>query len=49
MNIRKPNHQTWAVSAINLAKTTDLSWRQIANVLGVPKSTCSDYLRKTVG
>lgn len=33
-------------SAINLATTTDLSWRAIGRALGIPKSTCSDNLRK---
>jgi hypothetical protein len=36
----------WQESAIKLAKTNTLSWREIARVLDVPKSTCSDMLRQ---
>ena len=36
---------TWKQKAILLADTGTLSWRKIANLLGVPKSSCSDYLR----
>ena len=38
--------KAWKKEAINLAMTTDLSWRKIANQLGVAKSTCSDLLRE---
>lgn len=36
----------WQVSAVALANTGVLSWREIANSIGVPRSTVSDYLRK---
>lgn len=35
----------WKASAKVLSETTELSWREIAKVLGRPKSTVSDYLR----
>lgn len=40
------NNENWLKSAINLATTTDLSWRKIGLALGVSKSTVSDALRK---
>lgn len=36
----------WKQDAISMAESGDYSWRQIALSLGVPKSTCSDMLRK---
>lgn len=36
----------WTKRAIQLATTTDLSWRKIALAVDVSKSTCSDALRK---
>lgn len=38
----------WKVAAEALARTSGMSWRQIAKELGVSKSTCSDYLRKVM-
>jgi hypothetical protein len=35
----------WKVQAIKLAKTEAISWRSISEVLGVARSTVSDYLR----
>lgn len=36
----------WKKDALKLMTSTDFSWRQIAKEVGIPKSTCSDYLRK---
>lgn len=36
----------WKELAIELARNTDKSWREIAKEVGVSKSTCSDFLRK---
>lgn len=36
----------WQIRAKYLAMTTTMSWRQIADVVGQPKSTVSDFLRK---
>ena len=36
----------WKIQAVELAKAGSLSWRAISKVLGVPKSTLSDHLRK---
>lgn len=36
----------WKEKALNMAKTTNLSWRQIASEIGKSKSTVSDFLRK---
>lgn len=36
----------WQREALNLAFTTNLSWRKIAKKIGVAKSTVSDFLRK---
>lgn len=38
----------WKEKALELAKNTELSWREIARVLGKPKSSCSDFLRKEI-
>lgn len=38
--------QNWTKRAINLATTTDLSWRKIADAIDIPRSTVSDALRK---
>lgn len=38
----------WKESALEMAINTGKSWRKIANELGVSKSTCSDFLRKTL-
>ena len=38
----------WKKIAITLATNTDLSWREIARVVGTPRTTVSDYLRKYV-
>jgi len=38
----------WKEKAIELAKNTNLSWREIARVLGKPKSSVSDALRKEI-
>lgn len=40
------NNDNWFKTAVNLATTTDLSWRKIALAVGVSKSTVSDALRK---
>jgi hypothetical protein len=37
----------WKSSALELAQTGTLSWREIAEQLKVPKSTVSDFLRRT--
>lgn len=37
--------EDWKEEAVILARTDVLSWRQIAEMLKVPKSTVSDYLR----
>ena len=34
----------WNKSAVELAES-GMSWRKIANNLGIPKSSCSDFLR----
>jgi hypothetical protein len=44
MTIVKNNE--WHQNAITLANTGVMSWRSIAEELGVSKSTCSDFLRK---
>jgi transposase-like protein len=36
----------WKKEALELMVTTENSWRQIAKIVGKPKSTISDYLRK---
>lgn len=36
----------WQLDAVKLANTEALSWRDIAKVLKVPKSSVSDYLRE---
>lgn len=38
----------WQHEAVTLHKTGIMSWRDIAQVIGVPKSTVSDFLRKYV-
>lgn len=38
----------WKSKALEMANSTGKSWRKIANELGVPRTTCSDYLRKTL-
>lgn len=38
----------WKKKALELAITTDMSWRSIAKKLGRPKSSVSDFLRKAV-
>ena len=40
------NNDNWFKTAVNLATTTDLSWRKIALAVGISKSTVSDALRK---
>lgn len=40
-------NETWRHKAAALAETGALSWRQIAEALGKPKSTVSDFLRGT--
>lgn len=35
----------WQHQALALAKTDTMSWRGIAKLIGVPRSTCSDFLR----
>lgn len=40
------NEQSWLKRAVNLATTTDLSWRKIAQAIDVPRTTVSDALRK---
>lgn len=42
------NKNNWKERALVLS-TADLSWRQIANILNLPKSTVSDFLRKSCG
>lgn len=39
-------NKAWKKTALAMAVSTDISWRAIARELGVPKSSCSDYLRK---
>lgn len=39
---------SWKKIALELALTTELSWRAIAEHLGVPKSTVSDFLRQAL-
>lgn len=39
------DYKDWQHSAVTLAETKMLSWRQIAELLKVPKSTVSDFLR----
>lgn len=41
-----PEEKCWKEQAVELADMGDLSWRQIAGILGRPKSTVSDHLRK---
>lgn len=41
--------KNWRQHAAALAATGVMSWRQIADVLGKPKSTVSDFLRKEQG
>lgn len=36
----------WKSKALELMLSTDTSWRQIAKIVGKPRSTVSDYLRK---
>lgn len=38
----------WKTKALEMATSTGKSWRKIANELGVARTTCSDYLRKTL-
>lgn len=38
----------WKVAAEALARTSGMSWRKIAEELGVPKSSVSDHLRKVM-
>lgn len=38
----------WKNKAVEMATSTGKSWRKIANELGVARTTCSDYLRKTL-
>lgn len=40
------SENNWLKRAINLATTTDLSWRKIATAIDVPRTTVSDALRK---
>jgi hypothetical protein len=40
------NEKEWQQQAIALSTTGTMSWRGIANLLGVPRSTVSDFLRK---
>lgn len=39
------SQQAWQQSAIALAENTEQSWRSIAHILDVPRSTVSDFLR----
>lgn len=39
------NTKEWRGVAVKLAATGVMSWRDIARVLDVPRSTCSDFLR----
>lgn len=39
---------SWKKEALNLAFTTEMSWREIAKTLGKSKSTVSDLLRKAL-
>ncbi len=39
------NKETWQQQAVALANTGTISRRNIAEMLGVPRSTCLDYLR----
>lgn len=39
-------NKEWQISAVKLANTEVLSWRDIAETLDVPKSTVSDFLSK---
>lgn len=39
---------SWKQQALELAKNGDISWRKIAQLLDVPKSSVSDYLRKAM-
>lgn len=41
------NVNNWHSKALDLLQT-GISWRKIAKELGIPKSTCSDWLRKQV-
>lgn len=38
----------WKSEAYEMAVSTGKSWRKIASELGISKSTCSDFLRKTL-
>jgi len=38
----------WKKQAFDMATTTDLSWREIARQIDVPRSTVSDFLRKKI-
>lgn len=40
------NNKIWEQQALALNKTKTISWRKIAIMLGIAKSTVSDYLRK---
>jgi len=40
------NEKEWQQQAVALSTTGTMSWRGIANLLGIPRSTCSDFLRK---
>lgn len=42
------NKNSWKEEAIKLALSTELSWRKIAQRLGVPRSTVSDLLRDRI-
>jgi hypothetical protein len=39
-------HNTWQAQAVSLANTKVLSWRQIAEIVKIPRTTVSDFLRK---
>ena len=38
----------WKVKALEMANKGDMSWREIAKRLDVPRSTVSDYLRSNI-
>lgn len=38
----------WKAKALEMANKGDMSWREIAKRLGVPRSTVSDYLRNNI-
>jgi hypothetical protein len=48
MAVQQKQEMTWQERAGILSKA-DISWRQIANILKLPKSTVSDFLRKNYG